>query len=93
MASNGTGMAKILLLKCSLRVTVHSCFSYRDTMQLQVVQRRQTAVGYVRMLQRSALGTEGPRLCNDEWYFQQDNGAIHNAPALLTYRKRMGSVF
>ena len=46
-------------------------------MELQVVQGRQTAAGYVRMLQKASLVTEGHRLCGDGWLFQQDNAAIH----------------
>ena len=51
-------------------IMVWGAFSYRGTMQLQVMQGRQIAASYVRMLQRSALVTEGPRLCGDEWRFQ-----------------------
>uniref|UniRef100_A0A3P9N8F0 Tc1-like transposase DDE domain-containing protein n=1 Tax=Poecilia reticulata TaxID=8081 RepID=A0A3P9N8F0_POERE len=40
---------------------------------------RQTAAGYVEMLQRPSLMTEGPRLCGNDWVFQQDNAAVHNA--------------
>ena len=46
-------------------------------MELQVVQGRQTEAGYVGVLQRSYLTTEGPRLCGDEWFLQQDNAAVH----------------
>ena len=42
-------------------------------MELQVVQGRQTAAGSMEMLQRASLLTEGPRLCGDDWVFQQDN--------------------
>uniref|UniRef100_A0A3P9MYL3 Tc1-like transposase DDE domain-containing protein n=1 Tax=Poecilia reticulata TaxID=8081 RepID=A0A3P9MYL3_POERE len=31
------------------------------------------------MLQRASLMTEGPRLCGNDWVFQQDNAAVHNA--------------
>ncbi|KAL6479984.1 hypothetical protein MHYP_G00110170 [Metynnis hypsauchen] len=48
-------------------------------MELQVVQGRQTAAGYVEMLQWASLMTEGPRLCGYDWVFQQDNAAVHNA--------------
>uniref|UniRef100_A0A3P9QED2 Tc1-like transposase DDE domain-containing protein n=1 Tax=Poecilia reticulata TaxID=8081 RepID=A0A3P9QED2_POERE len=46
---------------------------------LQVVQGRQTAAGIVEMLQWASLMTEGPRLCGNDWVFQQDNAAVHNA--------------
>ena len=51
-------------------IILWGAFFYRDTLQLQVLQGRQIVAGYVRMLQRSALVTEGPRLCGDEWHFQ-----------------------
>ena len=44
-----------------------------------MVQGRQTAAGYVQMLQRASLMTEGPRLCGNSWVCQQDNAAVHNA--------------
>ena len=64
---------------------VWSAFSYRGTMELQVVQGRQTAAGYVGMLQRSSLATKGPRLCVDESIFQQDNAAVHTARHTMTF--------
>lgn len=36
------------------------------------------AVGYVEVLQRVSLMTEGPCLCGDDWDFQRDNTAVHN---------------
>ena len=48
-------------------------------MNLQDVQGRQTAAGYVEMLQRASLMTEGPCLCGNDWVFQQDSIAVHNA--------------
>ena len=43
------------------------------------MQGRQTAAGYVQMLQQASLMTEGPRLCGNSWVCQQDNAAVHNA--------------
>lgn len=54
-------------------------FSFNGKINLQVVQGWQTAAGYVDMLQQTSLLTEGPRLCSNDWIFQQDNTAIHNA--------------
>lgn len=71
-------------------VMVWGAFSYRGTMKLQVVQGRQTAAGYVDMLQRSSLTTEGPRLCGDEWFFQQDNAAVHAARHTMTFFQENG---
>ena len=63
-------------------IMIWGAFSFNGKMELQVVQGRQTATGYVDLLQRASLLTEGPRLCGNDWVFQQDNAALHNA--LLT---------
>ena len=57
---------------------IWGAFSFNGTMELQVVQGRQTAAGYVEMLQQASLLTEGPRLSGNDWVFQQDNAAVHN---------------
>ena len=59
-------------------------------MELQVVQGRRTAAGYVSMLQKASLMTEGHRLCGDGWLFQQDNAAIHAARRTLTFLQENG---
>ena len=65
---------------------------FRHGIVLQVVQRRQTAVGYVNMLQNTSMMTEGPRLCGDGWLFQQDSAAIHRARYTLTFLQKTGSI-
>lgn len=36
--------------------------SFQETMEFQVILGRQTVVGYISMLERASLLTEGPRL-------------------------------
>uniref|UniRef100_A0AAZ1WYY9 Transposase Tc1-like domain-containing protein n=1 Tax=Oreochromis aureus TaxID=47969 RepID=A0AAZ1WYY9_OREAU len=59
-------------------IMVWGAFSFNETMKLQEVQGHQTAAGYVQMLQRPSLMTEGPWLCGNDWVFQQDNATVHN---------------
>ena len=48
-------------------------------LKLQFISCRQKAEDYVKMLNNLSLEQEGCRQCEDEWIFQQDNTAIHNA--------------
>ena len=45
----------------------------------------QKASDYVKMLNDLSLAQEGRRLCEEEWIFQQDNAAVHNASITNTH--------
>ncbi|KAL0176570.1 hypothetical protein M9458_028900, partial [Cirrhinus mrigala] len=60
-------------------IMMWGAFSFNGKMELQVVQGHQMTAGYVDMLQYASLLTEGPRLCGNDWVFQQDSAAVHNA--------------
>ncbi|KAF2362922.1 Transposase Tc1-like [Trinorchestia longiramus] len=58
---------------------VWGAFCFNGTLELQLVEDRQTSSRYVTMLERASILTECPRMCGENWIFQQDNAAIHNA--------------
>ena len=60
-------------------------FSSSGKFKLQFVCGRQKAADYVKMLNNLSLAQEGRRLCGEEWIFQQDNSAIHNASIIKNY--------
>ena len=60
-------------------------FSSSGKLKLQFVSGRQKAAGYVKILNDLSLAQEERRLCVEEWIFQQDNAAIHNASITKNY--------
>ena len=48
-------------------------------MEMQIVQGRQNATGYIGMLERYSLFTEGAPLFGEHWIYQEDNVAFHTA--------------
>ena len=53
--------------------------------KVQFVCDRQKAADYVKMLNDLSFVLEWCRLCGEEWIFQQDNAAIHNASITKKY--------
>ncbi|KAF2359549.1 hypothetical protein FHG87_009694 [Trinorchestia longiramus] len=64
---------------------VWGAFCFNGTLELQLVEGRQTSAGYVTMLEHASILTECPRLCGENWIFQQVNAAIHNARHLKQF--------
>ena len=60
-------------------------FSSSGKLKLQSVCGKQKAADYVKMLNDLPLTLEGRRQCGEEWIFQQDSAAIHNASITKKY--------
>ena len=54
-------------------------------LKLQFVHDRQKGTVYMNMLNDLSLVQEERRLCGEEWIFQRDNAAIHNASIAKKY--------
>ena len=54
-------------------------FSSSGKFKLQFVSGRIKAADYVKMLKDLSLAQKGSRLFGEEWIFQKDNAAIHDA--------------
>ena len=60
-------------------------FTSSGKLKLQFFSSWQKAVDYVKMLNDLSLAPEGRRRCGEEWIFQQNNAAIHNASITKKY--------
>ena len=60
-------------------------FSSSGKLKLQFFSGWQKAADYMKMLNDLSLVQEGRHLCAEEWIFQQDNAAIHNASITKKY--------
>ena len=60
-------------------------FSSSGKLELQFVSGQQKAPDYEKMLYDLSLPQEEPRLCWEEWIFQEDKAAIHNASVTKKY--------
>ena len=58
--------------------------------ELQIVHERQTAAGYIIMLQNANLVAEGQRLCGDGYVFQLNNVPIHRARRTMSFLEESG---
>ena len=54
-------------------------FLFSGKLKQQFVSGQQKAADYVKMLNDLYLAQEGRCLCGEEWIFQQESAAIHNA--------------
>ena len=64
---------------------IWEAFSSSGKLKLQFVTGRQKAADYLKMLNDLSLAQKWRRLCGEEWIFQQDNAAIHNASITKKY--------
>ena len=60
-------------------------FSNSGKLKFQFVCGRQKAADYVKMLNDLSVTQKEHHLCGEEWIFQQDNAAIHNASITKKY--------
>ena len=66
------------------RISHELLLIFRKTLT-KIVSGRQKTADYVKMLNDLSLAQEGCRLCGEEWTFQEDNAAIHNASITKKY--------
>ena len=93
MAFRSTSMQKIFLKRITQRDIGRrisydlewGCFWFSGKLKLQFVSSWQKVADYVKMLNDLSLAQERRRLCGEEWIFQQDNAAIHNASITKKY--------
>ncbi|CAB1425483.1 unnamed protein product [Pleuronectes platessa] len=91
MASNVTGMTRRCHLRCFLRGTVEGrhhdlgCFFLQWNNGAPGCAGASNSSWLCGDVQRASLMTEGPRLCGNDWVFQQDNAPIHNARLTKTF--------
>ena len=64
---------------------IWGAFSSTGKLKLQFVSGQQKAADYVKMLNDLSLTQEGCCLCREEWIFQRNNAAIHNASITKKY--------
>ena len=60
-------------------------FSSSGKFKLQFVSGRQKVADYVKILNDLSLTQAGLCLCEEDWIFQQNNAAIHNASIRKKY--------
>ena len=92
MAFRSTGTQKIFQKRITQQSIVEEdllwgggTLSSSGKLKQQLFRGQQKAVDYVKMLNDLSLAQEGHHLCGEEWIFQQDNAAIHNASITKKY--------
>lgn len=66
-------------------VMILGTISFQGRMELQIIQGRQIATGYVGLLEGSSLFIKGPRLCRNDWIFRGDKATTHNASSTKNF--------
>ena len=62
-------------------------FAFSGKLKLQFVSGREKTPDYVKILNDLSLAQKGRHLCGEEWIFQQDNAAFHNASITFLNKK------
>ena len=89
MAFRSTGVQEIfqerIIQRYNGSLLIWRAFLSEGKLELQFVSGRQKAADFVKMLNDLSPTQERRRLCGEEWIFQRDSAAIHNASKTKKY--------